>query len=73
MMLETVMDLVGLDAKECVITGDRLYTVVLTDETTAEALADEPASNKPTYGLERIDQLVLPHLWEKFGWTEDDE
>src|SRR5919112_5382193 len=25
-MLETVMDLIGLDAKECVMCGDRLYT-----------------------------------------------
>jgi ribonucleotide monophosphatase NagD (HAD superfamily) len=47
--------------------------VVLTGETTAEALADEPARNKPTYVLETIDQLVPPHLWEEFGWTEDDE
>ena len=86
MMLEAVMDLLGLDAEDCVMTGDRLYTdirmaldasmpcvVVLTGETTAEALAAEPESNKPTYVLERIDRLIPQRLWEEFGWTEDDE
>ena len=85
-MLGIVADLTGLEASECVMTGDRLYTdirmaldagmpsaVVLTGETTPETLAGEPASNKPTYVLERIDQLIPQHLWEEFGWTEDDE
>ena len=70
-MLETIMDLVGLDADECVMTGDRLYTeirmaldagmpsaVVLTGETTAEELAEESEENLPDYILDRIDQLV---------------
>ena len=86
MMLESVMDLLGLDAKDCVMTGDRLYTdirmaldagmpsaVVLTGETKAETLAAEEESNKPSYVLERIDQLVPQHLWEEFGWIGDDE
>jgi HAD superfamily hydrolase (TIGR01450 family) len=82
-MLETVMDLIGLEAKECVMTGDRLYTeilmakvagmpsaVVLTGETTDEDLANEPEENLPDYTLERIDWLVPPELWEEFGWEE---
>src|SRR5918994_488348 len=85
-MLEIVANLTKLETSDCVMTGDRLYTdirmaldagmpsaVVLTGETTAETLAHEPASNKPTYVLERIDQLIPQHLWEEFGWTEDDE
>jgi HAD superfamily hydrolase (TIGR01450 family) len=85
MMLESVMDLLGLDAKDCVMTGDRLYTdirmaldagipsaVVLTGETTAETLADAPARNKPTYVLERIDRLIPQQLWKEFGWSEDE-
>jgi ribonucleotide monophosphatase NagD (HAD superfamily) len=47
--------------------------VVLTGETTAEASADEPASNKPTYVLERVDQLIPRRLWEEFGWSKDEE
>ncbi len=47
--------------------------VVLTGETTAEALADEPASNKPTYVLERVDQLIPRRLWEEFSWAKDEE
>jgi HAD superfamily hydrolase (TIGR01450 family) len=85
-MLDIVTNLTGLEATECVMTGDRLYTdirmaldagmpsaVVLTGETTAEALADEPASSKPTYVLERIDQLIPQQLWEEFDWTKGEE
>ncbi|MCA1728219.1 MAG: HAD-IIA family hydrolase [Actinobacteria bacterium] len=85
-MLETIMEMVGLDASECVMTGDRLYTeirmalnagmpsaVVLTGETTAEMLADEAPENKPDYVLDRIDRLIPPRMWEELGWTEEDE
>jgi HAD superfamily hydrolase (TIGR01450 family) len=85
-MLDMVADLTGLETSECVMTGDRLYTdirmaldagmtsaVVLTGETTVEALADEPVSNRPTYVLERIDQLIPQHLWEEFGWARAEE
>jgi HAD superfamily hydrolase (TIGR01450 family) len=82
-MLETIMDLIGLDAKECVMSGDRLYTeiqmakraempsaIVLTGETTEEDLAGEPKENLPDYTLERIDQLVPRDLWDEFGWED---
>jgi arabinose operon protein AraL len=82
-MLKTVMDLIGLDARDCVVSGDRLYTeirmakgagipsaIVLTGETTEEHLADEPAGNQPDYVLKRIDQLVPRDLWEEFGWED---
>ena len=81
-MLKTVMDLIGLEAKECVMIGDRLYTeirmakgagmpaaVVLTGETTEEDLAREPEA-MPDYTLERIDQLVPRDLWDEFGWED---
>ena len=82
-MLKTVMDLIGLEAKECVMIGDRLYTeirmakaagmpsaVVLTGETTEDDLAGEAEENLPDYTLERIDQLVPRDLWDEFGWKE---
>ena len=84
-MLETIMSMVGLDAAECVMTGDRLYTeirmaldagmpsaVVLTGETTPEMLSTEAEENKPEYVLDRIDRLIPEDLWEEFGWTEDE-
>jgi arabinose operon protein AraL len=83
-MLETIMDLIGLDAEECVMTGDRLYTeilmakgagmpsaVVLTGETTAEDLEREWEENLPDYTLERIDQLIPRELWDEFGWEDE--
>jgi HAD superfamily hydrolase (TIGR01450 family) len=83
-MLETVMDLIGLDAKECVMCGDRLYTeiqmaksagmpsaVVLSGETTEKDLAEESEENLPDYTLQRIDQLVPRDLWDEFGWEDE--
>jgi arabinose operon protein AraL len=83
-MLETIIDLIGLDAKECVMSGDRLYTeiqmakragmpsaVVLTGETTERDLAREPVENLPDYTLERIDQLLPRDLWDEFGWEDE--
>jgi ribonucleotide monophosphatase NagD (HAD superfamily) len=85
-MLDIVLELLGLEASDCVMTGDRIYTdirmaldagmpsaVVLTGETTTEALADEPESNKPAYVLERVDQLMPQHLWQELGWITSDE
>jgi HAD superfamily hydrolase (TIGR01450 family) len=84
-MLETVEELLGLETKDCVMTGDRLYTdirmaldagmpsaVVLTGETTKEMLETEPPENRPTYVLDRIDYLIPKRLWEDFGWSETD-
>ncbi len=83
-MLTTAMDLLGLSEKDCVMTGDRLYTdirmaldvgmpcaVVLTGETTAELLRKQRRENRPTYVLDRVDHLIPPRMWEEFGWTED--
>jgi HAD superfamily hydrolase (TIGR01450 family) len=83
-MLETIMDLIGLDAKDCVMSGDRLYTeirmakaagmpsaIVLTGETTERDLAGESKENLPDYALERIDQLVPRGLWDEFGWEDE--
>jgi len=82
-MLKTIMDLVGLEAKDCVMTGDRLYTeirmaldagmpsaVVLTGETTTDDLDQESEENLPDYVLDRIDRLVPANLWREFGWED---
>ena len=83
-MLDTIMDLIGLEAKDCVMSGDRLYTeiqmakaagmpsaVVLTGETTRRDLAGESEESLPDYTLERIDQLVPRDLWDEFGWEDE--
>ena len=84
-MLETVMDMLGLELSECIMTGDRLYTeirmaldagmlsaVVLTGETSAEMLSAETEENKPNFVLDRIDRLIPPQMWEDLGWTKDE-
>jgi phosphoglycolate/pyridoxal phosphate phosphatase family enzyme len=82
-MLETVLDMLELEASECVMTGDRLHTdvrmakdagmhsaVVLTGETTAAILAAETEENKPDLVLDRIDRLIPRRMWEELGWTQ---
>jgi len=83
-MLETVLSKIGLDAADCVMTGDRLYTeirmakgagmpsaVVLTGDTTAEMLEREPESGRPDYVLDRIDLLIPQGMREELGWTDE--
>ncbi len=85
-VLQSVLNLMELDSKDCVMTGDRLYTdirmaldaempsaAVLTGETTPEMLKDEPPEDRPTYVLDRIDRLIPRRLWGELGWSEDDK
>jgi HAD superfamily hydrolase (TIGR01450 family) len=82
-MLDTIMNVMQLDASRCLTVGDRLYTeikmgidanmdtaVVFTGETTPQMLAETPAGNKPTYALTRIDQLIPKAMWAEFGWKD---
>lgn len=84
-MLNTIMNVMQLEASQCVTTGDRLYTeikmgidadmdtaVVFTGETSPEMLAETPEEGQPTYALDRIDRLIPKPLWEEFGWDEND-
>lgn len=70
-MLQAALERIGLDAKDCVMTGDRLATdirmaidagmssaLVFTGETTPETLAATPVASHPTYVLERVDHLI---------------
>lgn len=74
-MLNTALDVLRLDATACVMVGDRLYTdmrmarergmpcaLVLTGETTREALGSVSERERPDYVLERIDQLLPASL-----------
>lgn len=84
-MLNTIMNVMGLEVNQCITTGDRLYTeikmgidagmdtaVVFTGETSPDMLASWPKEGWPTYALDRIDRLIPKSLWEEFGWTEED-
>jgi HAD superfamily hydrolase (TIGR01450 family) len=83
-MLETVMERIGLEPADCVMTGDRLYTeirmaldagmpsaVVLTGETTSEDVQTAFEENLPDYVLDRIDLLIPQSMWKELGWTDD--
>jgi HAD superfamily hydrolase (TIGR01450 family) len=77
-MLDVLLNVMGLEAAQCLITGDRLYTeiqmgleagmdtaVVFTGETTPEMLAHTLPEKQPTYALERIDALLPETVWAK--------
>jgi ribonucleotide monophosphatase NagD (HAD superfamily) len=85
-MLNTIMNVMGLDTSQCLKAGDRLYTeikmgieakmdtaVVFTGGTTPQMLAETAPENMPTYALTRIDQLIPAKLWAEFGWTDSGE
>lgn len=70
-MLECVADALQVDLADCIMVGDRLYTdiqmahnagmdsaLVLTGETTLAMLDSCLPEERPTFVLERIDQLV---------------
>lgn len=72
-MLDTALGVLGLRRDECVMVGDRLLTdvamavdagldsaLVLTGDSTAEQAAALPADRRPTWVLERIDELLPP-------------
>lgn len=84
LMLEAAGELLGLEPKDCVMTGDRLATdirmavdagmpsaVVLTGETTADMLVAVPPAARPTWVLDRIDRLLPERLWRELGWTPE--
>jgi HAD superfamily hydrolase (TIGR01450 family) len=76
LMLEAAMELLELDAGDCVLVGDRLSTdvamaraagmpsaLVLTGETTPELLAATPPGERPTWVLDRVDRLLPASAW----------
>ena len=79
--------LAGLDVDpaRCVMVGDRLGTdielavrasmpsaMTLTGDSTLDDVAAAPVDHRPTYILERIDQLIPAHVWDELGWTADE-
>ena len=82
-MLDTVMEVLGLEKGGCIMTGDRLYTdirmaldagmpsaVVLTGDAKAEDLR-EGSRDVPDYVLGRIDHLIPAGLRAELGWRDD--
>ncbi len=70
-MLDAALARLGLDARDCVMVGDRLGTdirmaidagmdsaLVLTGETTREMLAGTAPGDRPTFVLDRLDGLL---------------
>lgn len=74
----------GLDVSpaDCLMVGDRLMTdiamavdagmasgLVLTGDSTREQAEALPEDRRPTYLVERIDELLPAEVWDANGWT----
>ncbi len=83
-MIETALDGVEVDDRDCLMAGDRYATdirmgldlgidtaLVLTGETTAADVAELEPDDSPTIVVERIDRLLPDELWAELGWSED--
>jgi HAD superfamily hydrolase (TIGR01450 family) len=83
-MLKTIMNVIQLDASQCLTIGDRLYTeikmgieagmdtcLVFSGETSSEMLAGWPEAGQPTYALDRIDRIIPIEMWQELGWAEE--
>lgn len=86
LMLEEAMAGLDIAVEDAVMVGDRLQTdiqmaldagmpsaVVLTGEATADDVAALTAAQRPTYVLDRVDQLIPPAIWDELGWTTDND
>ena len=76
-MLDTALAVLGLRAGDCVMVGDRLQTdiamaldagtdaaLVLTGDSTRDDVAALAVERRPTFVLERIDELLPPGSWQ---------
>lgn len=82
-MLETVMETLGLRPDQCLMTGDRLYTdvkmavdagmdsaLVLTGDADLDMVARTAAADQPTYVLDRVDHVIPSAIRQQLGWNE---
>lgn len=81
-MLQTVTAALGLRADQCLMTGDRLYTdvkmavdagmdsaLVLTGDADLEMVLDTVASDRPTFILTSVDQVIPASHRADLGWS----
>jgi 4-nitrophenyl phosphatase len=81
-MLHAIATALDLAPGECVLTGDRVATdiraardasmasaLILTGETSPDAVRHMPDDSRPDYVLDRIDRLMPQERWEELGWN----
>jgi HAD superfamily hydrolase (TIGR01450 family) len=80
-MIEAALGRMKLDAAECIMIGDRLMTdirmgidagmptaLVLTGETTMEMLLSPATTVRPSWVLDRVDEVLPDEVWKHLGW-----
>lgn len=83
-MLETAMQRMGLNARDCLMVGDRLTTDIrmaidagmpsalpLTGETTMAMLDSVEPGLRPDFVVGRVDQLIPENVWKSLGQGGD--
>lgn len=80
-MIETVTEALKIDVSDCIMVGDRLYTdvqmalnagmdsaLVLTGDSSIAMVESRERDQRPTFMLDRIDQLIPQQVREEVGW-----
>lgn len=85
-MLEAALGDLDVEAKNCIMVGDRLHTdigmaintgmasaLVLTGDSTLAEAEEMDEAHQPTYVLDRVDHLIPEAVRAEWGWSDADE
>jgi 4-nitrophenyl phosphatase len=83
-MLRAALEGLDVELSDCLMVGDRISTdirmgletgvdvgLVLTGETTHDALLELAPADTPAIVVDRIDRLLPPDIWAELGWGDE--
>ncbi|GEP27428.1 HAD-IIA family hydrolase [Cryobacterium levicorallinum] len=81
-MIDTVIEALKMDVRDCIMVGDRLYTdiqmalnavmdsaLVLTGDSSIAMVEERESDQRPSFVLDRVDHLIPTQLRDELGWN----